>query len=130
MIKLPDTLHGIFFAFVWDKAKVWALPTPAEQVPLADLIWHLDLPVWSTRIGEPRFDLAPAAVLAHPDRHAEHWQRIQQADLRYPLDLFRNGTRWVILNGYHRLAHCAMLQLPQVWVRLHLDEYLAQIQIA
>lgn len=93
MIKLPAALQGIFFDFVWDKAKVWALPTTADPISFTDLAWHLDLPVWSTVIGEPRFDLELAAVLAHPTRYSEHWQRIQQADLRYPLDLFRNGPR-------------------------------------
>jgi hypothetical protein len=129
MLMLPPVLQGVFFDFIWDKAKVWALPTIAEPVPLTDLAWHLDLPVWSTVIGEPRFDLAPAAVLAHPVHHATHWQRIQRAELHHPLDMFRQGSRWVILDGYHRLARSAVLGLPKIWVRHHADEYLAQICI-
>ena len=128
MPKLPPALQGIFFDFVWDKAKVWALPTAAEPGSVAELAWHLDLPVWSTVIGQARFDLSPATVLAHPQQHSAHWQRIQQADFGYPLELFRNvHRRWVILDGYHRLARCVTLHQDTVWVRLHPDDFLASV---
>lgn len=69
--------------------------------------------------GEPRFDLSPATVLAQPARHARHWRKIQEVDRAYPLELFRNGDRWVILDGYHRLARHWLAQAREVAVRLH-----------
>jgi hypothetical protein len=84
-IHLPPHLRGVFFDTVRDTARLWALPTPAVSLPIADLAWHLHLTVWTTMPGEPRFDLAPAQVLADPPSHARHWSKIQTADLAYPL---------------------------------------------
>jgi hypothetical protein len=46
----------------------------------------------------------PRAVMEQPERHLGHWQRLMQADLAYSLDLFRYNGRWVIMDGYLRLA--------------------------
>jgi hypothetical protein len=113
----------VFFDWLWVTTKVWSLPTPTTHLPFSDLSWHLDLTVWTTVKGEPRFDLAPATVLADPTRHPRHWMKIQEADLRYPLELFRNGERWVILDGYHRLAGHSVRDSDRVPVRLHPDGY-------
>src|SRR5262245_37490596 len=121
-LELPPNLRGVFFDWLWETPKVWSLSTPATHLPFRDLNWHLDLTVWTTVRGEPRFDLAPATVLADPARYVRHWRKIQEADLSYPLELFRNGDRWVILDGCHRLARHSLQRTPRVPVRLHPDE--------
>jgi hypothetical protein len=118
-VALPPQLQGLFFDWLWNTAKVWTLPTPVSHVALDELAWHLDLTVWSTVRGQPRFDLSPAQVLAAPDVHARHWAKIQTVDLSYPLELFPNGNRWVILDGYHRLCRHHLAPNQQVPVRLH-----------
>lgn len=122
-VELPEHLRGVFFDWRWETAKVWALPTPLAHLPLQDLAWHLDLTVWTTVRGEARFDLAPASVLARPEQHPRHWAKIREVDLSYPLELFRNGDRWVILDGYHRLCGHWIQGSRQVPVRLHPDTY-------
>lgn len=131
MLKLPPALQGIFFDFVWDKAKVWALSTPISEVETQSLEWHLALPVWSTVIGEPLFDLTPSAVLAQPGTYTAHWHRILQADLAYPLDLFPQNTigRWVILDGYHRLARCILEGRCHIQARFHPEDALPEIRL-
>jgi hypothetical protein len=121
-LELPSHLRGVFFDWLWETSKVWSLPTPTSYLSLQDLTWHLDLTVWTTVKGKPRFDLAPATVLAAPELHTRHWGKIQEADLSYPLELFRNGHRWVILDGYHRLARHYLQRNHQIPVRLHPDE--------
>ena len=118
-VPLPAQLRGVFFDWRWETAKVWALPTPVSRLPLGALAWQLELTVWTTVPGKPRFDLSPATVLAHPDQHARHWRKIQGVDLVHPLELFRNGDRWVILDGYHRLARHWLAQTREIAVRLH-----------
>ena len=118
-LPLPVHLQGLFFDWLWDTTMVWSLPTPVSQLPFENLAWHLGLTVWSTVRGEPRFDLAPATVLAAPSAHARHWAKIQNADLSYPLELFDHGGRWVILDGYHRLCRHYLSQTQQVPVRFH-----------
>jgi hypothetical protein len=122
-VELPPRLRGVFFDWVWDTPKVWALPTETSLLAIDDLVWHLDLTVWTTVRGEARFDLAPATVLATPGAHVRHWRKIQSVDLAYPLELFRSGNRWVILDGYHRLCGHSLRGNSQVPVRLHPDAY-------
>lgn len=127
-IQLPASLEGIFFGFRWDKQALWALPTPVTHASLKDLAWHLDLTVWSSEPPQPLFDLAPRDVLLHPNQHAYHWQRIHAAEISHPLDLFENNGRWVIMDGYHRLARHALLGTDHVPVRLHEAALLALVR--
>jgi hypothetical protein len=127
-IELPENLRGVFFDSLWETAKVWSLPTAASSVSIDSLVWHLDLSVWTTVRGEARFDLAPVAVLAAPELHPRHWAKIQSADLSFPLELFRNRDRWVILDGYHRLCGHRLRAHRHVPVRFHPDEYWCRIR--
>jgi hypothetical protein len=123
-VVLPAPLQGIFFDFLWDTTKVWLLPTEPTVAPFDELAWLLELPVWTTVPGEPRFDLAPLTVLEQPERYPLRWRRIMSVDLTYPLELFRNDEgRWVILDGYHRLARHHSERSRQIPVRLHADHY-------
>lgn len=100
------------------------MPTPATLLPLAELDWHLDLPVWSTQPPQPLFDLRPHDVIAQPALHAQHWQRILAAPLAYALDLFEYNGRWTIMDGYHRLAKHHVLGHAEVPARLHPASFL------
>lgn len=118
-LRLPPALQGVFFSFRWDKRALWDLPTPATLLPIAELDWHLDLPVWSTQPPQALFDLRPREVIAQPALHPQHWQRILNAPLAYALDLFEYNGRWVIMDGYHRLAKHHVLQSVEALARLH-----------
>jgi hypothetical protein len=121
-IELPPRLRGIFFDRLWDASKVWELDTAAERVSFGELEWHLDLEVWTTVPGEPRWDLSPHAVLGRPELYSRQWNRILNADLAFPLELFRQCDRWVILDGYHRLARHRIRGSDYVLVRRHPEE--------
>ena len=129
-LPLPENLYGIFFDQIWDKTKVWALPTAPSTLPLEQLIWHLDLTVWTTMPGEPRFDLAPRTVLAQPDAFSRDWHKIMTAETIYPLEMFRRGERWVVLDDYHRLARHILDRTLYIPVRLHPDEYWEDILVS
>lgn len=118
-LALPSHLQDVFFDTLWETGDVWALPTPVSTVTLDQLEWQLDLTVWSTVPGQPRFDLSPRVVLASPNAFACHWARIFDADLTYPLELFANRGRWVIVDGYHRLVKHWLRSSQTVSVRLH-----------
>jgi hypothetical protein len=127
-LTLPEELRGVFFDFLWDTRQCWVLPTETSIISFDELAWHLDLPVWTTVPGDPRFDLAPSAVLKEPERFPARWERIRTADLAYPLEMFRNDRGvWVILDGYHRLARHRLEGSPHVAVRLHHEHYKSRI---
>lgn len=123
VVALPPALQGIFFSHRWENSRIWALSTLTTTVPMKDLMWHLELPVWTTVPGEPLFDLAPAQVLRDPDARPERWDRIRSVDTSYPLEMFKNGERWVIVDGYHRLARLRVEGASEVKVRMHPDDY-------
>lgn len=118
-IALPSHLQGVFFDTVWETSKVWALATPVSVLPLEHLAWHLRLTVWSTVPGRPLSDLSPCTVLSSPDEYARHWTKVFKADLNHPLELFANRGRWVIIDGYHRLAMHWLRSTVAVPVRFH-----------
>ncbi len=127
-IHLPSALQGIFFSFRWDKQALWRLPTAPQSIPFAELTWHLDLPIWSTHPPAPLFDLRPRAVIAHPHEHRDHWERIQAADTTFPIELFQHNGRWVIMDGYHRLAKLFVEDTNEILVRMHPDELLPLVK--
>lgn len=104
---LPPELKPFYFDFHWENRRVWSEPADPYEMPINDLTWHLDVPIWSSVIGEPRFDLCPRQVLQNPRVHPEHFFRLRTANLSHPLDLMWTTDRLVILDGVHRLARHA-----------------------
>jgi hypothetical protein len=126
-VDLPERLRPVFFDRIWDTPKVWRLPTAAHSLRFAELEWHLGLTVWSTVPGEARWDLSPTMVLDAPERYEHRWRKIVSADLSFPLEMFAHGDRWVIVDGYHRLARHRLQGSVHVLVRLHGQESWAKI---
>lgn len=123
--EVPAPLLGIFFHddrgkwLRWDTRKIWALPTRVTSLSSDQLWWHLELPIWASCPPTHCFDLSPAQVLAKPEAHPRHRDRIQSVNVAFPLELFENFGRWVIMDGYHRLARHRLLGAPNIAVRLH-----------
>jgi len=61
--------------------------------------------------------LKPWEVTKNPDKHSTHWKKIQEADLKYPIDIMENKGRWLILDGLHRLVKAYILKMKTVKVR-------------
>jgi hypothetical protein len=127
-IDLPSTLQGVFFDKLWETPSIWLLPTAATLLGLDELVWHMDLTIWTTVPGQPRFDLAPATVMRSPMAFSRHWRKINNAQLVYPLELFQNGARWVIVDGYHRLCGHVLQRSRAVPVRFHPSECWERIE--
>jgi hypothetical protein len=124
---LPPTLHGLFPKCRWDQAKLWALSTPVTLMSTHDLWWLLDLPVWPTNPPASIFDLAPTTVMRNPELYPRRWNRILAADTGYPIELYRYNNRWIILDGYHRLARMFLEEHSTARVRLHPSDTMSRI---
>lgn len=49
-------------------------------------------------------------------------------DTSYPLEMFKNGEQWVIVDRYHRLARLKLEESSEVEVRMHEDECLLALR--
>ncbi len=103
MSETPKIIQDVGFDFDWNSPKVWALDEPTVEMPIDELIWHFDIPFWDKE-GTDEYNLKPWDLIKNPETEPTHFQKIQQADLRYPIDIMQNKGRWVILDGLHRLV--------------------------
>ena len=124
----PDHLRGVWPDFDWDNRQIRAVEAPVSEMPVAELRWLLDVPIWSSRPPEPLFDLRPREVLDHPERHPRHAQRIREADLEHPLQLLDYKGRWVVLDGLHRLVRLVSEDAETARVRCLSQAAIAQIR--
>ncbi len=113
--KMPALIEKIGFDFSWSEEKVWALDLPVEEMAVADLEWHLDVPFLWTDGGY--YDLKPIEVMENPETHEKEFRRTMDADLEYPLDIMFWKGRWLFLDGLHRLMKAKLLGHTKVKVR-------------
>ncbi len=102
LAAIPAVLAPWLLPVAWDRSRLWALDRAPSQLPVSALRWLYDLPLWRGPTGA-WFDVAPREVLQHPERHPEHRERLEQADLAHPVHALRRHGRWVLLDGVHRL---------------------------
>ena len=113
--EIPQIIKEVGFDFSWDEKKVWELDISVEEMNIDELTWHFDIPFWSTKNGF--YDLEPTKVINFPENHREEYERIINSDLNYPLDIMRWKSRWVLLDGLHRLVKSSIKGLVVVRVR-------------
>jgi len=107
LAERPAALEGVVLDFHWDLERLHSLSLPEQDVPTADLKWHLELPFWAA--GGIPFQVSPADVAAEPSKHADQWRRTITADLACPLDTYvAVSGRFIILDGIHRLLKAVM----------------------
>lgn len=102
MTSRPPVIDEFWYSIDWDVEAIWALDLPAEDFPIAELSWHLDVPVWP--YDGRTYAVTPNQVTADRVKYAEEYARIAGCDLGYPIDIVRHKGRWMILDGIHRLA--------------------------
>ncbi|MCX9155649.1 hypothetical protein OPU71_05865 [Niveibacterium sp. 24ML] len=103
--QVPAALEAHILPFHWDVRKVWALDSEPVAVPVSDFVYLLELPLWSSVPDQGLlFDVCPMQVIRDPRASAHQTRRLNNADLRYPIDvLLISEKRW-ILDGVHRIA--------------------------
>jgi hypothetical protein len=76
----------------------------------------LDLPIWASAPPEKLYDLSPRTVLEGLDAYPKHRQRIEAADLSFPIHVMHWRGRYVIMDGFHRLLKAKLQKLTEVAV--------------
>jgi hypothetical protein len=119
-VDLPPTVQKLFFDFHWDRQRLWeeAGRVTSDFLPLSDLLWSLDLPIWPRFEGQKVYDLAPSEFLREPKLFPTHMERVLKSDPSFPVILMPNlSERWVVIDGYHRLVKCRLEAISRVQVK-------------
>ena len=116
----PEIISEYWYSIDWNVRELWSLDLPKVELPLVQLEWHLDVPVWPDEEGQP-YTVTPRQVLGYPASYPKESARLRSASLAYPLEIFRNRGRLMILDGIHRLAKAHALGLEEIHVR-HIPE--------
>ncbi len=104
MRRLPALIERYWYSIDWDVPMLWELDLPVDTLPIAALEWHLDAPVWPDPFGR-EYRITPRMVIGHPEIHTSEYARIERSDLSFPLEVYRNRSRLMILDGIHRFCH-------------------------
>ncbi|TWD82737.1 hypothetical protein FB561_3877 [Kribbella amoyensis] len=105
---MPASVREVFPPTRWKLGRLWALDLRVEPVEVADLVWLFDLPLWQLH-GE-RFKVTPNQVAVTPMNYRDHYQRVMDADLDFPIHLVAYRGRLVVLDGVHRLLKAHFLR--------------------
>ncbi len=106
-LQLPAIISRYWYAIRWDVDAIWRLDLAVESTPAELLAWHMVVPVWPDPSGEP-YRVTPGEVLRQPHVHIREMQRILNALLEYPIDMYRLQKRLMNLDGIHRLARACL----------------------
>ena len=109
----PPSVRPWLLALEWDSVRGAA--REVELMPLGELEWILELPLW-WRDGRP-FRLKPRDVLREPERFAAQHARMLEADLARPVDVVHHLGRWVTVDGVNRLLKASALGHTAVAMR-------------
>lgn len=96
----------------WNIHSLHSLDLPIRPVPVDDLAWLFNLPLWQN--NGARFQVSPAQVRADPARFPDHMRRVMASDLNQPIHLVEHNGRLVVLDGNHRLLKAALHGRAQI----------------
>lgn len=105
-----------FFPFKWHEKAIWKIDAPVTEIKLSQIDWPLDVD-W---FGTDELPLTPNEVMNNPELDSEHYKRIENADLSYPIDLGMNPrvNKLVPFDGLHRMCKAKMLRMEKIKCRI------------
>lgn len=122
-----ETIDQTWFDFDWDFKKIWELDLEEEELPIEEIEWHLDVPLWEQR-GKPN-SISPREVLLNPSRNRDQYMQIMEAQLEYPVEVMWWNGRWMLLDGVHRLAKAVQRGHSSLTVHKVPHERIPEIQV-
>lgn len=105
-----------FFPFKWNEKAIWKIDAPVTEIELSQIDWLLNVD-W---FGTDEHPLTPNEVMDNPELDSEHYKRIEDSDLSYPIDLGLNTrvNKLVPFDGLHRMCKAKMLGMKKIKCRI------------
>ncbi len=122
-----QAIDQAWFDFEWDFRKIWDMDLEPEPMPIKEVEWHLDLPLWEHKGQEN--NISPREVMQNPTRNRRHYLKIMEAELEFPVEVMWWNGRWMMLDGVHRLAKAVQLGHDTLMVHKVPHERIPEIQV-
>jgi len=97
----------IDFGFLHVDEKTWDLDLPIEEMDLKELESNLDI-AYLDKEGTDDWNLTLRELIKNPEKEPGHYEKIQKADMKYPIKIYFFQGAWRILDGVHRLCKAIM----------------------
>ena len=121
-MSLPDILD---VGFKTDEPKLWAVDIPVEEIPTSEIEHNLDIP-YLEQEGTHDWNLTPRMLIENFDKEPFHAKKVNEVDLKYPIEIYLHKGKWIILDGVHRFTKAVRLGHKKIQVR-KVSEEIAQI---
>lgn len=97
----------IDLGFRIDENKIKRLDLPAEEISISEIVANADIK-YLEKEGTDDWNLSPNDLIKNFDQEISHANRVKDADLSYPLYIYKFGGQWIILDGIHRFTKAIM----------------------
>lgn len=104
-MPLPDILNT---GFKIDEPKLWAMKLPIEEISISEIDYNLDIP-YLEQEGTDDWNLTPRMLIENFDKEFFHAKKVTDASLDYPIEIYFNTGKWIILDGVHRFTKAIRL---------------------
>lgn len=112
-MSLPEILN-VWFKI--DESRLWALDLPVEEIPISEIENNLDILYLESEWTDDR-NLSPRMLIENFDKEFFHAEKVQKADLNYPIEIYNNNWKYIILDWVHRFTKAFMLGAKSMKVR-------------
>lgn len=99
-MTLPDILNT---GFKIDEPKLWAMDISMEEIPISEIEYNMDIPYLEQEGTDDR-NLTPRMLITNFDKEFFHANKVLEADLQYPIEIYFHKEKWIILDGVHRFT--------------------------
>lgn len=93
----------IDFGFIHVDQKTWGLNIKPEEMDIRELESNLDI-AYLDKKGTDDWNLTPRQLINEPEKEPDHYEKVQKAELKYPIKIYYFRGSWKILDGVHRLC--------------------------
>ncbi len=106
---------------------LWAIERPVEDLPLYVLEHNLDI-CYLESLGTDDWNLSPRMLIKNFDKETKHAEKVINADISYPIEVYFFKNKRIILDGVHRFTKLVMRWSTFIKVRKITDDILPQIK--
>lgn len=116
------------FVYSVDKLLRYTRNIKIYMTRTSDLYKVLDNLVWTFKTPN-QGEISPRAVIENPRLSPNHYNRIVNADLNYPIIVYRKGGSPIVIDGMHRLANAYINKIEKIKVRYVTEKQLSKVII-